>query len=57
MYHALAQYDCNSIALETLQLYHSLSPPENQFFIRAHLCEAAVVGELNKPLPTLTEVP
>lgn len=42
------QNDFGSIAVEALQLYHSLDPPENQFFIRAYLCEALVLSSSDK---------
>ena len=38
----------SSIAMESLQMYYSLDPPENQFFIRAHLCEALVLSSAEK---------
>ncbi|XP_064381874.1 cilia- and flagella-associated protein 46-like [Halichondria panicea] len=31
---------CREVALDCVQLYLSLSPPVNQFTVRAHLCEA-----------------
>ncbi len=34
------QNGCREVALDCVQLYLSLSPPVNQFTVRAHLCEA-----------------
>ena len=33
-----------TIASESLQFYYRLNPPQNQFFIRAYLCEAMVAA-------------
>lgn len=35
------------IAANCLQIYFDLSPPTNQFYIRAHLCEALVYAPTN----------
>lgn len=50
------QNGCESIALESLQLYFSLDPPVNQFLIRAHLCKAMLIADVDNTLPSLTEV-
>ncbi len=44
-----------TIAMESLQLYHTLNPPQNQFFIRAYLCEAMVSSKKDK-ISDFTEV-
>lgn len=36
------------IAADCLRVYFGLSPPSNQFYIRAHLCDALITSSANE---------
>lgn len=43
------KYGSRDIAIQCIELYFTLSPPTNQFLIRAHLCHCLAVAPTNPP--------